>query len=525
MDAQLFIAINLMAVSAVAMVFAMVNFPLKDVLWWLAANGLVLLAGAFALGWAAPRAGVIVAAVFVPLVVAPVTLGRLAQRAILGNDMRRAARYMQAAAVVHPSAGTRFSARLITAQVPDALADKVAALRHLAPTVTPAQQVLVQATIRRVAADWHGLLDDLHKRPARGDHGADIAVKPLEIRALGETERIDEMVRVYDAAKPSLNAADLADCQLFVLAFCGRLAEVQTLLAQRFKGEANDMSAYWTAIAARGAGSSDPDWRRLLGALAQSAASATTRRQAERLLATPVDERERLSGAATAIVDALANRVRLLPPPPRGGIAGGILTSPVTLVLIALILAAYTIEIYQGGAENLRILAELGAMWPPYVLVEGEWWRLVTALFLHFGPLHVGVNTFMLFLLGRDTERAFGSWRMLLIYAVGGVASSGFVLWLMANGYSRQAVLVGASGAIFALFGAIVARHVASWARTRDAQDMRAVVQLAVAVAIQTAIDLSVPQISFAAHAGGLVTGLVLGLVLAALERRVGPAD
>lgn len=531
MDVQTFIAVNLMAVSAVAIVFSLIQQrPWTTGVSWVIANGVVLGVGGLALTAAPTWAGVVVAAVFCPLVAAPIVLAVLANRALQANHVRRAATLLRIGSILHPSSSARFGAVLLAAQSADSIADKVAGLRRLAFSSTPPQQAVVQASIRRIEGDWQGLLDDIRSRPATA-----AAIKSAEVRALGETGRLDEMVRVYDAAKGELNASDLADCQLFLLVFCGYFDAARSLIAQRFKSASQDMSVYWTAVAAGAAEAADRersslpatgiDWRSQLAHLARSAQNEVTRKQAERVLARPDDaDRERLSGAATAIVDGIAARVRAqaVATPRPTGIAGW-LARPVTLVLIALVLGGYAVEVYYGGTENLRILTELGALWPPFVLLRGEWWRLATATLLHYGPLHLGANTFMLYLLGRDTEAAFGSWRMLLIYVVGGIGSSALVLWLMANGYSDQAVLVGASGAIFALFGAIVARRLVAWLVSRDVQDLRAIMQLGVIVAIQAAIDLSVPQISFAAHAGGLIAGVLLGALLVVTDRRAPP--
>jgi membrane associated rhomboid family serine protease len=105
---------------------------------------------------------------------------------------------------------------------------------------------------------------------------------------------------------------------------------------------------------------------------------------------------------------------------------------------------------------------------------------------------------------------------MLVIYLAGGLGSMGAVMGLMESGYVEQGVLIGASGAIFALFGAEVARQLARWRASRDAIDKRQLVNLGLIVLVQTTIDLSVPEISASAHLSGLAFGLVLGLALGA---------
>jgi rhomboid protease GluP len=182
--------------------------------------------------------------------------------------------------------------------------------------------------------------------------------------------------------------------------------------------------------------------------------------------------------------------------------------------LIVLNVAGFAIEWMRGGPGDVQTLVELGALWPPLVLQGGEWWRLATALFLHHDWLHIGSNLFLLYLFGRACESTSGSIRTLVIYCLGGLASSACVLWLMWLGTATYGVFLGASGAIFALFGAEAVRQVLNWTRSRDMLDRRALVILASAILIEVAVDLNVAEISFAAHACGFATGVVLRLAM-----------
>jgi rhomboid protease GluP len=100
--------------------------------------------------------------------------------------------------------------------------------------------------------------------------------------------------------------------------------------------------------------------------------------------------------------------------------------------------------------QNVFMLS-MGALFPPLV-EEGQWYRLVSAGFLHGGLMHVGVNSFVLYLLGGQTERVLGSVRFLLLYTVALLAGSFASLQFLGNGMS-----VGASGAVWGLLGAQVA--------------------------------------------------------------------
>ena len=400
MDVQLFIAVNLMALSAIWIAASLINLPVAGTRSWVVANGIVLAAGALALHWQVLWVGTLVGGLFLTLVIAPYMLANLAHRAMLAGNMRAAARYGRGAAWLHPNRQLKFTAAMAAAQAHETIAGKVAALRRLAGESTLGEQPVVMASVLRTEDDWPGLLRHIRAHPVSA-----IALKSQEIRALGELGRIEEMLHVYAAARSQLVGPALIECQLSVLAFCGRAEAVGSLLQRQLAGLNADAKAYWAAIAARAGGSGDANSEAILRRLAQSSGNPTTRMSAARQLAQPTDRRrEPLPPTALAITRSIELAVLNPAPIPRRGQR----STPVTWTLLALIVAGYVLEESNGGASNLKALADLGAMWPPYVLRRGEWWRLGTALFLHFGLLHVAVNALMLYVLGSACEEAVG---------------------------------------------------------------------------------------------------------------------
>jgi membrane associated rhomboid family serine protease len=166
-----------------------------------------------------------------------------------------------------------------------------------------------------------------------------------------------------------------------------------------------------------------------------------------------------------------------------------------------------------GGAGTERVLSE-GALIPAAVLQNGQWWRIVTGAFLHAGLLHIGVNMMSLWFLGRFIELALGSWRMLLVYMVALVASGLGVVF-----FSNPLVAtVGASGAIFGLFGALFA--IGFKLGKPGMELVRANVGILV---LNLIITFTVPQISWQAHLAGLLAGFVLTYAIYFPPRRVAP--
>jgi membrane associated rhomboid family serine protease len=185
--------------------------------------------------------------------------------------------------------------------------------------------------------------------------------------------------------------------------------------------------------------------------------------------------------------------------------------APAVLVFISLNVLAFVIELSYGGWNDLA-LHRLGALEPYSVLVLGQYWRLVTALFLHAGPVHLLFNLFALYVLGVPLERSIGSARFCVCYLIAGVGSTAGVVMLARLGLIRPTLLVGASGAVMGVVGALAGFLLLHRDAPRAKQRLSNVVMI---IVIQIAFDLSTPQVSMAAHLCGLVTGFLVGLAIA----------
>ena len=137
-----------------------------------------------------------------------------------------------------------------------------------------------------------------------------------------------------------------------------------------------------------------------------------------------------------------------------------------TYGLIAINLGFFILEIIKGGSKNINTLYLLGALVPQQVLA-GEWWRLLTANFLHFGWLHLLSNMLGLYFLGKFVEAIIGIRKYLSIYFLSGIGTM-FLFSILAihNGQPEQ-LLVGASGAIMSLVGVISTLCVHDWLREK----------------------------------------------------------
>ncbi|CAA9209256.1 MAG: hypothetical protein AVDCRST_MAG42-763 [uncultured Chthoniobacterales bacterium] len=187
------------------------------------------------------------------------------------------------------------------------------------------------------------------------------------------------------------------------------------------------------------------------------------------------------------------------------------LTRVVALV-IALNAAMFITQMVLGGSTNLLTLHRLGALEPYAVLNNSEYWRMVTALFLHYGPAHLLVNLFALYFFGPTVESALGSVRFAACYLISGIGSCAEIATLWRFGWLEMDQLVGASAAVMGIVGAwagalIRDRHLANNRRTLR--------NIMIIIVVQCVFDILTPRVSMAAHLSGLATGFVVGLLLA----------
>ena len=180
----------------------------------------------------------------------------------------------------------------------------------------------------------------------------------------------------------------------------------------------------------------------------------------------------------------------------------------VTKALIAINVAVWLAELGTGsGPMSLSgTVYEKGALFGPLV-AHGDWWRLVTAGFLHAGILHLGMNMLILWLIGSPLEEMLGRVRYVLLYFVSLLAGSAGAL--------LQAPLVptvGASGAIFGLFGALLVLEYFATGQIVGGQAFGLIV-------INLIFSFTFSNISWGGHIGGLVGGILGTLVLARFGR------
>ena len=178
--------------------------------------------------------------------------------------------------------------------------------------------------------------------------------------------------------------------------------------------------------------------------------------------------------------------------------------SKVTFILLGIMVLYFIFLTLNGGSTDTEVLIKYGALFPPFIIEFGQYYRFVTAIFMHIGPLHILFNGYALYAFGPQIEMLMGPKKYLLFFLLTGIG--GNVATFFFNFVSLSA---GASGSLFGMLGAflyLIHRH-------KDMvtpEGRRAILKL---LAINLLLTFTVTSISTTAHVGGLIMGYLLSYI------------
>lgn len=204
--------------------------------------------------------------------------------------------------------------------------------------------------------------------------------------------------------------------------------------------------------------------------------------------------------------------------------ARAVLTRPATFtfVLLALNVFVFLLMYFSGGTEDVGVLRAYGAKFNS-LINAGEWWRLVTPVFIHIGPLHLIVNMYSLFMLGPYVERLYGSARFVFFWIATGVAGVAASYFASGMGYrpgplgqflfrGGDGPSAGASGALFGLVGVLFVFGIKFRKELPSGFKRAFGFGMLPTILINLGIGYTIPFIDNAAHLGGLLAGMLLAL-------------
>lgn len=185
------------------------------------------------------------------------------------------------------------------------------------------------------------------------------------------------------------------------------------------------------------------------------------------------------------------------------------IAAPCTVLLAAVNIIVFFVLTAQGMTEDGMFLLEHGAMYVPKVLEDGEYYRLFTSMFLHFGFEHLMNNMVTLVLIGWNLEIEIGKFKLLLIYIFSGLGGNVLSAWYEYRA-EDYAISAGASGAIFGMIGALLYVAIRNRGRIGDISGKGIVFM----IIISLYYGFTSSGVDNLAHIGGLITGFLSGVLL-----------
>ncbi len=162
--------------------------------------------------------------------------------------------------------------------------------------------------------------------------------------------------------------------------------------------------------------------------------------------------------------------------------------------------------VLSSGGFDLENLYGWGALWPPAVIINGEWYRVMTSMLLHGNIFHLAMNMYVLFYIGGFMEKILGTYKYLALYVVSGIAAGLSVIYLG----DANVITVGASGSIFGIMGALFIMTFLE----KDRLPQVIVKQIRTLTLINIGFTFLVPGISVFGHLGGLIAGIIIYFIL-----------
>jgi len=331
------------------------------------------------------------------------------------------------------------------------------------------------------------------------------------IRALGETGDLNGLLAEVDRAEKLWDGVvvNLYFIRMFAFAFCGQIEQVRQLFYGPLALYPETTRRFWLATAQMAAGNEQLARIQMLNL--RMADDLILSNAIDWRLCYPLIQPEKvLTNYSQEILERLkvefnleVNYQKLLKKKP----------TYFTYGLIGLNLLFFAVEMVKGGSENLDTLYLLGGLVPSEVF-SGQWWRLLSANFLHFGWVHLLTNMTGLYFLGRYVELNLGYWRYLFVYLVSGMGAMFTFSLLALHLGDTELILVGASAGIMGLVGVITFIFLRIWQLEKSRIAAKRFQFLVLILAVQFAFDIISPNVSFLSHLFGMILGFFISFMI-----------
>lgn len=361
----------------------------------------------------------------------------------------------------------------------------------------------------------------------------------LYLRALGETGELNQLVRLVDRCaqqRQRLGSPLALDFgRLYAFAFAGQPEPVAHLFKTSLKACSPQIQQFWQATAAWFAG--NPSVAQPLFQALQGRSDISLQQAIATRLNLPYRSPQRtLTLASYEVLNRLRQEINQDEKYNLRQVVA-FQQAPVTYTLVGLNVLIYGLpmllallwdlerdlsrwldrvqdpSLFPWVFQPVWMIYRSGVMVPELVQ-QGEWWRLLTATFLHIDLLHLGMNMLGLWFVGTFVEARLSSWKFLAAYLTCGVGSMAIVAWGAILSGEADISALGASGAIMGVLGMMGMIFLQGWRQNREAIAVRWLRTFGVIIALQTVFDALNPRVSLLGHLSGLILGFGVGWIL-----------
>ncbi len=459
-----------------------------------------------------------IASLVIALQLIPLFALRGLSRSLFQKKFGRASFYAWIAAILHPDDGYALlpvyvkAIRLLTAGQTDTALKLLERLRHSRTMVGR----LAQVVWTRQTGAWEEYVALMKRADGQVLRRLDGIVADGYLQSLGELSLRSTLLHEFSRIiTPTLLHEPLTVAVWFMKlgAFCGDQRLVRQMTSIPNLAIPNEIQQFWRATAAQVAGDTEwataqfEDLRNNPNRVVANAAVRRLETPLTSLIEQPLDEESQflLLELSHSPILFRAFEVRRFP--------------WASVILSCILVIVFLFEL-PGGSEDLINLIRMGGMLVPVELNGNEWWRPFTAAFLHFGVVHLAMNTLGLLVVGRQVEQHWGPWRTAITFLFSGVLAIYFAPYLMnPSSILDLSVLVGASGGVMGLIGCLLARSGVNLLRHRSRMQAQEFAFLSLIVIFQVLFDYFSTNVSGEAHLIGLGIGVLFGVLWSVLPR------
>jgi rhomboid protease GluP len=455
-------------------------------------------------------AGYIAGGIWIVFTLIPILCLRLAGRLVLKSRWKEAYWISVIAVVLHPAKRIKDSPLVYKfyAACQSGEFDQAEKLVNLAKAKNPEAAKPIDLHFKRSLQQWEQISESIHQF-TKAELVNIPALLMLYLRMLGETGNRQEMLqKTVEYEKDLIVAQSTSIAWMICFAMYGAIADLQLLFSGQLRALSEPIKEFWLATAML-INNDKENAERILNRL-QSSDDKLLKLAVQRRIKFPLNNNP-ISAEEKELLTTIRNHAL---EDSQFNYGKNHLTPISTYLIIVLCLFGYGVQIYNGATSELGPIVKVGALYT-FGIRNGEWWRLLSAQFLHFGVVHLLMNIIAFLVLAPYAERSLGSLRFAILYLLAGTGSLLVYISISILGYiPEDVILVGASGGVMATVGMSGAILLQGWKKSGSKIAKDRSKSILFIVICQAVVDSMVPNVSFTVHLAGAVLGFVLCYLL-----------